>query len=85
MDKPFRPAILHPEKYYLSEAYGITDARRLELCSLMAKLTSEQMNCVVTIAHRIDRLADLTETPGEFAFCLHIDTIFLEKNGFSLA
>lgn len=85
MDKPFRPLLPHPEKHYLSQAYGITEERRLELCSLLAKLTSEQMNCLVTMAHRIDRIADFTETPGEFTFCVHIDTLFLEKNGFSLA
>jgi hypothetical protein len=84
MDKTFRPAIVNPRSFYLSEAYGITEARRLELCEKLAALTKEQMNCIVSVAHRIDRIADIAETLGEFTFCLHIDTIFLVQNNFTL-
>ena len=70
--------------FYLSEAYGITEERRLQLCELLTKMNNSMLNTITSVAHRIDLIADFTETAGEFAFCLYIDTIFLEKNGANL-
>lgn len=84
MDKPFRPKIVNQTGYYLSEYYGISEVRRLQLCELLGQLHDSMMFTVTTLAYRIDKVADFCEDAGEFAFCLHIDATFLEKTGSNL-
>lgn len=82
--KPFRPVIVQNSGYYLSEYYGIPEARRLEICDQIEAINDSMRNTVTNVAHRIDRIADICNNAGEFAFAVHIDAIFLEKNGYTL-
>lgn len=84
MDKPFRPRIVNSKGFFLSEYYGITEERRLKLCEELGRLHESMVGTITTMAHRIDRIADLCDTAGEFAFCVHIDATFLEKTQASL-
>jgi len=82
--KPWRPILLKPTAFYTHEAYGITDERRRELSDQMATIHTEMMGKITPVHHRLDRLADISETAAEFAYCVHVDTIFLERNGANL-
>lgn len=82
--KPFRPIIVNPTAFYTHEAYGITDARRIELSEQMAAIHNEQLQAITPVHHRLDRLADISNTAAEFAFCVHVDTIFLERQNANL-
>lgn len=77
-ENAWRPAIKNPGAYYLHEQYGITEERRLELSAVMEKLFSGgETGCIAPVANHIDKIAVITETAGEFAFCLFIHTVYL--------
>lgn len=81
-DKNFRPVIVvaNPEKGRLNEAYGITDARRVELSGKMDRSIDPYRRSMVAFHDRIDEIADIADTLEEFVFCLVVHTIFLERN-----
>lgn len=83
-DKPWRPVLVDPKAFYTHEAYGITDERRVELSHMMADIHREHLGAITPVHHRLDRLADISTTAAEFAYCIHVDTIFLERNNANL-
>lgn len=82
--KPWQPLIPNPKAFYQHEAYGITEERRLELSDKLTAMHKAQLNALTPVHYRIDQIAQLAESAGEFAFCLYIDTVFIVKNGFDL-
>lgn len=78
--KAFRPVIVAPAEKFQHRAYGITDARSDELCGLLDKLARELSCSVTPMHHVVDRIADLTDTPGEFAFCVVVHVRYMERH-----
>lgn len=82
--KPFRPVMVNPTAFYTHEAYGITDERRRELSDQMATIHTDMLGAITPVHTRLDRLADICNNSAEYAYCIHVDTIFLERNNANL-
>jgi hypothetical protein len=75
--KPWRPEIIDPGTKYLHGQYGITEPRRVHLSIQMDEMTHAGHAAVKPVSEFIDRIADMTETAGEFAFCVFIHAQYL--------
>lgn len=80
MSKPFQPTIVNPSAFYMTDAYGITEARRLELCEKMKALTPSSGTHIQAVHLRFDEMAQFCDTAAEFVFCVHLDTIVIERH-----
>lgn len=82
--KPFQPVLKDPKAFYLHEAYGITEERRLELSEKMAAIHNSMLGTITPVHYRMDQIAQISESPAEFAYCVYTDGLFLAKNGYDL-
>lgn len=78
-DKPWRPAILHPQKTFMHEAYGITEERRLELSAKMDAMFQACRGSITAVHYIVDKLVDLSETKEEYAWCVVTHMWFMAK------
>jgi len=75
---------VHPGKHYLHDQYGITEARRVDLSHQMGRLYTTPQPQIITIAWVLDQIAQMCDNPSEFAWAVHVNAQYLEKNGMLL-
>lgn len=77
MSKPWTPKILNPSAVYMHEQYGMTEGRRVELSIRMTKMTHQESTTVTPVSSHIAQIAEMCDTPGEFAFCVFVHATYL--------
>lgn len=76
--KPWQPILLHPEKQYLHEAYGISETRRLQLSDQLDQLCAGETR-IETVHSQLDEIAKLAQSAEEFTFMVFIHAYWLAK------
>lgn len=80
-NKLFRPVIADATAENIHQQYGIAEDRLLQLGHEIAMICQEmERREEVEMTWGIDRVADFTDTPAEFAFCVMTLTLALHKH-----
>ncbi len=80
-NKPFRPQIVDPTAEHIHQQYGIGDARVQQLADKIALIWAEmELLDEIVMIRGFDRIADFTNTPAEFTFCVMTLTLTLHKH-----
>lgn len=82
MGKPWKPKIVevNPSRGYLHLHYGISEERRIILADKLNSLSQVSGSTVISMAGRIDQVAEIAGTYEEFIFCLVCDMIYLQNS-----
>lgn len=77
----WKPTIVDPRARYLHENLGITEERRLELCRMLDReFHGHQGYLIVPVWRIIEVIAELAQTPEEYAYMLVVKTMQVQKS-----
>ena len=77
--KPWTPTVVNPTATFLHEQYDIPEPRRLALSIKMTNMTKSEVTVIVPVSNHIEQIAEMCDTPGEFAYCLFVHAIYLAQ------